>query len=222
MKEGRKFFPGLRWVLLAAVAGILAGLSAVYVGQPQAGNGALPETTAADAGCAAKAAKAKTVGAAAVGEVAAVLPADPPRALGSLAFEDGTGKRITVGDFSGKTVLLNLWATWCAPCRAEMPALDRLQAEAGNEKFEVVAVNVDTGGAEKPKTFLEETGVKALAPYRDDSLELFNDLKARGLVLGLPATFVIDRDGCMLAGLNGPAEWASADARKLISAVLTE
>ena len=92
----------------------------------------------------------------------------------------------------GKTVLLNLWATWCAPCRDEMPALDALQKEMGGDDFEVVAVNVDTGDDTKPRKFLAETGVAALAYYRDNTLGLFNELKQRGLALGLPVTLLID------------------------------
>jgi thiol-disulfide isomerase/thioredoxin len=120
---------------------------------------------------------------------------------------------------SGKTVLLNLWATWCAPCRHEMPALNQLQAEEGGADFEVVAINVDTGSDEKPKRFLEETQVDALGYYRDATMGVFNELKRRGLALGLPVTVLIDGDGCMLAHMNGPAEWASADAKALIASV---
>lgn len=222
---GRKLFPALRWVLLAAAAGVLAGLAAVYVRAGLPGNAADPPVTeaaasdpAADRRCAAKAEAAKALGAAAKGDVAAMLPADPPISLASLAFDDPSAKRITLADRAGKTVLLNLWATWCAPCRAEMPALDRLQAEKGGERFEVIAVNLDTGGPEKPQKFLEETGVHALGRYRDASLGIFEDLKRRGLVLGLPATFLIDGEGCMLAGMNGPAEWAGPDAARLVDA----
>ena len=126
---------------------------------------------------------------------------------------------MTLADRAGKVLLVNLWATWCAPCRKEMPALDALQKEAGGDDFEVVAVNVDTGGDEKPKKFLGEIGIENLAFYRDDTLELFNTLKRRGLALGLPVTLLVDREGCLMAHMNGPAEWAGEDARRLISAV---
>lgn len=226
MPARHKRFPSLRWILLAAAAGVLAGFGAVYVGGGAPGNAfpapAASADPAADAACAAKAGKARAVAAAASGAVAAMLAADPPLSLRGLAFDDPAGKPMTLADRAGRTVLLNLWATWCAPCRAEMPALDRLQAELGGEGFEVVAVNVDTGGAEKPRKFLEEIGVRSLAPYRDATLGVFNDLKARGLVLGLPATFLIDQDGCMVAGMNGPAEWSGADARRLIEAALKQ
>ena len=100
-----------------------------------------------------------------------------------------------------------------------MPALDALQKDTGGDDFEVVAVNVDTGGDEKPKKFLGEIGIENLAFYRDDTLELFNTLKRRGLALGLPVTLLVDREGCLMAHMNGPAEWAGEDARRLISAV---
>jgi thiol-disulfide isomerase/thioredoxin len=222
-------FPTARLIAIAAVAGVIAGGIAVYVSGGLEGNGAAgPAAVAAapqadEAGvkaCAAKTEKAKAVAEAATGEVAAMLPADPPRSLGDLAFNDPSGKPMTVASLSGKTLLINLWATWCAPCRAEMPALDALQWQAGSDGFEVVAVNVDTGDDVKPKKFLEETKIQHLGYYRDNTLALFNDLKKRGLALGLPVTLLVDADGCLLANMNGPAEWAGADARRLIEAAM--
>lgn len=212
-------FPALRWIALAVVAGALTGAVAVYVSGGLPGNTAAPAAAGvadqADA-CPAKAGKAEAVAAAATGDVAALLAADPPQSLAKLAFNGPDGKPMTIGDRAGKTVLLNLWATWCAPCRAEMPALDALQKRAGNETFEVVAVNVDTGDDVKPKQFLAETKIEALAYYTDHSLRLFNDLKTRGLALGLPTTLLIDPEGCLLAHMNGPAEWSGQDAKTLI------
>lgn len=221
-------FPAPRHILLAAVAGVIAGAVAVYVSSTRSGNNEPPPATvtanngadgnAQDKLCAAKADSAKTLASAATGHVAAMLPADPPRSLKGLAFSDPQGKPMTIADHSGRTLLVNLWATWCAPCRAEMPALDALEREMGGENFEVVAVNVDTGDDTKPKKFLEETGVASLGFYRENTLALFNDLKKQGLALGLPVTLLIDGDGCLLANMNGPAEWASPEAKKLIEA----
>ena len=118
----------------------------------------------------------------------------------------------------GRATIVNVFASWCAPCRAEMPALDALQKQRGGEDFEVVAVNVDTGDDTKPKKFLAETGVESLAYYRDNTLALFNDLKKRSLALGLPVTLLIDDEGGLLAHMNGPAEWASPDALRLVDA----
>ncbi|AWC22283.1 Cytochrome c biogenesis protein TlpA [Aminobacter sp. MSH1] len=223
--------PAPRHIVLAAVAGVIAGAVAVYVSSTLPGNNAstpqLATDTSADASaedkvCAAKADIAKAVGAAATGQVAAMMPADPPQSLKKLAFNDPEGKPMTVADHSGRTLLINLWATWCAPCRAEMPALDALEREMGSENFEVVAVNVDTGDDTKPKNFLDEIGITSLGYYRDNTLAVFNDLKKRGLALGLPVTLLVDGEGCLLANMNGPAEWASPDAKKLIEAALAK
>lgn len=124
---------------------------------------------------------------------------------------------MTLADHSGKLLLVNLWATWCVPCREEMPALNALQKDMGSDSFEVIAVNVDTGDDTKPKKFLTDTGVDALGYYRDNSLDLFNDVKARGLALGLPVTLLVDGDGCLLANMNGPADWASDDAKRFLT-----
>jgi len=224
MADGKKTFPGFRPVAIAALAGLVAGAVAVYVTGGPSGNNppgiaAAPAVAEADAtACAARAEVAKAIAAQATGDVAAMLPADPPQSLKALAFNDPAGKPTSLGAFGGKTLLVNLWATWCAPCRAEMPALDALQKAAGGDGFEVVAVNVDTGDDVKPKKFLSETGVANLAYYRDNTLGLFNDLKRRGLALGLPVTLLVGKDGCLLAHMNGPAEWAGEDARKLVDA----
>ncbi|RWF41271.1 MAG: TlpA family protein disulfide reductase, partial [Mesorhizobium sp.] len=219
MADRSQLFPAPRLILAALVAGVLAGAVAVYVSESASGNNAPTQVAASDgkddAACAAKAERAKQVAAKATGQVAALLPADPPQSLKSLAFNGPDGKPMTVADHAGKTLLLNLWATWCAPCRAEMPALDALQKEMGSDRFQVVAVNVDTGDDTKPKKFLSDIGVATLGYYRDPTLALFNDVKTRGLALGLPVTMLIDGEGCLIAHMNGPAEWSGADARRL-------
>jgi thiol-disulfide isomerase/thioredoxin len=224
MAKDKKFFPAPRLVLVALVAGVLAGAVAVYVKESGSGNTAGAQLAAGesqdDIACAAKADRAKTIAAAATGQVAALLPADPPQSLKGLAFNGPDGKPMTLADHAGKTVLLNLWATWCAPCRAEMPSLDALQKEMGSDKFEVVAVNVDTGDDTKPKKFLADIGVASLGLYRDASMGVFNDLKTRGLALGLPATMLVDGEGCLIAHMNGPAEGAGPDAKRLVEAAI--
>ena len=149
-----------------------------------------------------------------------MLAADPPQSLQSLAFNGPDGQAMTLADRTGKTLLVNLWATWCAPCRAEMPALDQLQQAKGSNSFEVVAINVDTGDDVKPKKFLADTGVKTLAYYRDASMGAFNMLKERALALGLPVTLLVDPQGCLVAAMNGPANWSGPDAARLIDAAL--
>ncbi|WP_315924698.1 thiol:disulfide interchange protein TlpA [Mesorhizobium sp. SP-1A] len=231
----RKLFPAPRLILAALVAGALAGAVAVYVKESHLGNDGKDQGATAQAGgsgpsaedtaCAAKAGHAKTVAAAATGQVAALMPAEPPQSVKTFAFNGPDGKPTTIAgitgkDGGGKTLLVNLWATWCAPCRAEMPALDALQKEMGGDRFEVVAVNVDAGADEKPKKFLQDIGVKSLGFYRDASMALFNEAKQRGLALGLPVTMLVDGQGCLIGHMNGPAEWASPDARKLVEAAL--
>jgi thiol-disulfide isomerase/thioredoxin len=226
MADQKKLLPAGRMILIAALAGALAGAVAVYVSSTLDGNNPTSDRvagdtvasadTTADAACEAKAEKAKSTAAAATGAVAAMLPADPPQSMKVLAFKAPDGKPMTLGDRAGKTVLLNLWATWCFPCREEMPALNALQKEIGGDTFEVIAVNVDAGDDVKPKKFLAETGIDALGYYRDNTLGVFNELKTRGLALGLPVTLLVDGEGCLLAHMNGPAEWSGPDAKRLI------
>jgi thiol-disulfide isomerase/thioredoxin len=154
------------------------------------------------------------------GEVAAVLVAKDPKPLPDLDFLGPDGKPMKLSALRGKTVLLNLWATWCAPCRKEMPALDKLQAELGGADFEVVAVTIDQRNLERPKTFLQEVGVTRLAYYSDPSAKIFQQLRAVDRAVGMPTTLIIDPQGCELGYLAGPAEWASEDAIKLMRAAL--
>jgi thiol-disulfide isomerase/thioredoxin len=163
---------------------------------------------------------AKKIAPLASGEVAAVNLAKAPLKVPDLAFQDANGKQLTLADWRGRTVLLNLWATWCVPCRKEMPALDALQGKLGGAEFEVVAVNIDTRDAEKPKAFLKEIGVSRLGYFADPSAKIFQDLKSIGRAFGMPTTLLIDRHGCEIGSIAGPAEWASPDAVRLIEAVL--
>ncbi len=211
--------PSAKLVAIAALAGVVAGAAAVYVKRMGSGNGD-GETAAVVAECAASKGTAMAIAPFAKGEVAALAAADEPRRLQTLAFKGADGKDMTLDGFAGKTVLVNLWATWCVPCREEMPALNALQKDLGSDKFEVVAINIDTGDDEKPKAFLTETGVDALGFYRDPTMDVFNVLKKEGLAFGLPATFLLDDKGCLIGSMNGPAEWHSNDAKALIGAAL--
>jgi len=204
-----------RLALIAAVAlaGVLAGLAGIY------GIGGLARN-ATDPACQGASETAKRLAPLARGEVAAVAVATEPRRLPDLAFADGGGRDRALAEWRGRTVLFNLWATWCVPCRKEMPALDALQIRLGGPAFEVVAVNIDTRDPEKPKTWLKEVGISRLAYYADRSAKIFQDLKAIGKAFGMPTTLLIDAQGCELANLAGPAEWASDDAIKLIGTAL--
>jgi thiol-disulfide isomerase/thioredoxin len=154
------------------------------------------------------------------GEVAAVKIADEARKLPDLAFRDASGQPKSLADWRGRTILLNLWATWCIPCRREMPALDALQDKLGAPDFEVVAVNIDTRNLDKPKSWLREVGVDHLAYYSDANAKVFQDLKSIGKAIGMPTTLIVDPNGCELASLAGPAEWASDEGVKLVGAAL--
>ncbi|GEO86325.1 MULTISPECIES: thiol:disulfide interchange protein TlpA [Alphaproteobacteria] len=209
--------PSAKLVAFAAVAGIVAGAAAVYVKQAGSGNGG----DTADVGqCAASVEKATSLKPFTTGEVAAMVAATQPRVIGGLSFKDQGDKDLTLADFSGKTILLNLWATWCVPCREEMPALNALQKAHGNDRFQVLAINIDTGASDKPKAFLDEIGVDALGLYRDASMGVFNSMKREGLAFGLPATLLIDDKGCLLGAMNGPAAWDGKDASALIKAAV--
>lgn len=200
---------------LAVLAGVLVGAVAVYVKERPSGNDGAQ--AAADAICAKQADAAKALDKVATGQVAAMQASHPPSSVAALAFNGPDGKPTTIADFKGKTLLVNLWASWCAPCREEMPALDRLQAEMAGPNFQVVAINVDTGDAAKPEQFLKEVGVKALPRYRDATMTVFNELKRKGLAFGLPVTMIVDKDGCELTSMNGPADWTSDDAKRLLN-----
>jgi thiol-disulfide isomerase/thioredoxin len=153
------------------------------------------------------------------GEIAALGLASQPRPLPDLTFDAADGKKISLADFKGRTVLLNLWATWCVPCRQEMPALDRLQGLRGSKDFVVVAVNIDTARLDRPKAFLTEIGVKNLALFTDSTAAAFQSLKQAGKVIGLPTTILIGKDGCEIGTMAGPAQWDSQDALTLIDAI---
>jgi thiol-disulfide isomerase/thioredoxin len=128
---------------------------------------------------------------------------EAPKQIPAIAFEDDQGRARSLADFHGKVVLLNIWATWCGPCRREMPSLDRLQATLGGSEFEVVALSIDRSGIEAVRKFYAEVGVRNLAVHIDSSGKAARDLGA----VGLPATFLIDRQGREIGRLMGPAEW---------------
>jgi thiol-disulfide isomerase/thioredoxin len=162
--------------------------------------------------CRAAQAKTASLKPLARGEVAAVGVSNAPKPPPVIAFTGPEGQPMSLSDFKGKTVLVNLWATWCIPCREEMPALDKLQTELGGPDFQVVTINVDTRNREKPKAWLQENGIRNLAYHADPEGKLLQVLQKSGHVVGLPTTFVVDASGCEIALLKGPAEWASPDA----------
>lgn len=212
--------PAGKLIAIAGLAGLLAGGAAIYVKESLSGNATSAVASADPAACPLAAAKAEAITPFSKGQVAAMRTVDEHRVLPDLVFDGPDGKKKTIADFAGKTLLVNLWATWCVPCREEMPALNALQKDLGSDRFEVVAINIDTGDDEKPKTFLDETKVHDLGFYRDASMGVFNTLKKEGLAFGLPVTLLMDDKGCLISAMNGPAAWDSEDAKALINAAL--
>lgn len=135
------------------------------------------------------------------------LVVEAPKALPEVSFRDANGKSLSLGDFHGKVVLLNLWATWCLPCRAEMPTLDRLQTQLGGPGFAVVALSIDRDGRTAVDPFFRQVGIVHLARYLDTSGKAAGRLGA----LGLPTTLLIDPQGQEVGRLVGPAEWDRAE-----------
>jgi thiol-disulfide isomerase/thioredoxin len=198
----------------AVLVGALIGFAGVY------GIGGLKRGAGGDSACNGAVDLARKIAPLAHGEVAALTMATTPLRLPDLAFEDAGGKPKKLSDWRGRTVLVNLWATWCVPCRKEMPALDSLQAKLGGKDFEVVAINIDTRDPEKPKNFLKEGNLTRLGYFTDQKAKVFQDLKTIGKALGMPTSILVDAKGCEIANIAGPAEWASDDAIKLITAAV--
>lgn len=146
------------------------------------------------------------------GGIASFAEVSDPEAYGGLGFQRPDGSQVTLADFGDKVVLLNLWATWCAPCVAELPTLDALQAAEGDDGFEVVALSLDRAGPEAAAAFLNELGVDNLTGFNDASMKA-------GLafdMVGLPVTILLDKDKKEIGRVTGPAEWDSEEAVALV------
>jgi len=209
--------PVTTYAIVAALSGLL-GFGAVYAilrpsdnSKPSAQAEAQPKPASIKA--AEPAASANPL---ATGDMITFVFKKTPEAVPLFKFEDATGAEKTLADWKGKVVLLNLWATWCAPCRKEMPALDKLQKDLGSDIFEVVALSVDRQGAPASKKFLQETKTEHLKLYVESTSRSVGTLRAAGL----PTTILIDKEGREVGRLTGPAEWDSADAKRLIQAAL--
>lgn len=196
---------GLIGVALSAAA---LGFAAVYVtrGSPDNEKGATAGPAPSKVG---RAAGAGT-------ELVAFVRKSPPVELADVSFEDEAGSKKSLSDFKGKAVLLNLWATWCLPCRHEMPSLDRLQKEMGSDQFQVVALSLDRAGRDAARKFFDEIKVENLTLYIDPTMKAGNGLRA----VGMPTTILIGKDGKELGRLPGPAEWDSTAAKALIAETL--
>jgi thiol-disulfide isomerase/thioredoxin len=142
---------------------------------------------------------------------------DAPKPLPELGIADGAGKVGALADFRGKFVLLNIWATWCVPCRKEMPTLDRLQGQLGGPNFEVVALSIDRGGADVVRKFYAEVGIQNMAARLDAAAEAPFKLGA----VGLPTTLLINPQGQEIGRLIGPAEWDSPEMIGFLKSIVT-
>lgn len=209
--------PSRRTALLtslgAAAIAAIAGFASVYVTLVRPDNAPRPQPTVARKETAPiEAPSGPGANPLSRGQMAAFVFRKSPEVLPEVKFQDAGGRERTLAEWHGKVVLLNLWATWCLPCRKEMPALDRLQREMGSDTFEVVALSVDRSGLAGARKFLEEAKVERLALYADATARMATTLRAAGL----PATLLIGRDGREIGRLLGPAEWDGEDARRLI------
>ena len=140
---------------------------------------------------------------------------ETPKPMVEARFRDADGAEIGFADFAGKVVVVNFWATWCPPCRKEMPSLDRLAAETDGTDVAVVAISNDLGGLAKPRAFFEEQGITHLALYHDPGRKLAREVG----ILGLPVTLILDREGREVARLVGDAEWDAAEAKAVIGRI---
>jgi thiol-disulfide isomerase/thioredoxin len=199
--------------LVAAIVAAIAGFGTVYVSFAPSDNG---ETQLSGSVSSGQGTASGPLAGLNKGPMAPLLLRPKPLDLPEIAFADGDGKPKSLADFAGKVVLLNIWATWCVPCREEMPALDKLETKLGGKDFEVVAINIDKGGPDKAAAFLKETGAEHVALYTDPTGKLFSTIKT----VGMPTTLIVDRNGKEIARLIGPADWASPEAIAVIEAAI--
>lgn len=146
------------------------------------------------------------------GDMRKLVIHDEPKAIADQNFEDIAGNPISLSAYKGKTLLVNFWATWCAPCRAEMPALDAINQELGPDRFEVITIAVGRNPIEQIDAFFDEIGVTSLPKHRDTAMRFS---RAQG-VLGLPVTLIIDPNGLEIARLQGEADWIAPEARAIL------
>lgn len=206
------------------IAGLIAGAGlavlglagfALYGSGLVGGNGGV-----ASGPCAASAPGLARVEAAARGDVAAMQAPKQAKPAPDIAFKGPDGTETSLAAMKGRLLLVNLWATWCAPCKAEMPALDRLQGALGGPDFAVVAINVDTRNLDKPPQWLKQAGIANLPFYADPGGRVLPVVQHHADSAGLPTTLLIDGAGCTIGVMKGPAEWSSPDGLALVRAAL--
>jgi len=159
-------------------------------------------------------AKSTPLKAAARGIFSSLVFPEEPYYAGYLGFRNGEGEALTLAQFKGKVLVVNLWAMWCAPCRAEMADLAQLAKKIGNDDFEVLTINMDKDSVENNKIyeFLDEIQAQNLALYRDEEMEIFKQVRQAIPARGLPFTLILDKGGCAVASFSGAAPWGNEDA----------
>ena len=201
---------------MGAVAAVAIVAVAIYVTLDAQSN-------TANAACAVAGERAAALDPYAAGQLAGLRITTDSVSMRDVTFQTVDGAPLTIADFAGRTVLLNIWATWCLPCREEMPALNQLAADMDGEAFSVVPVSLDqTNTPEGPVQFYDEFGLDRLDLYVDPSARLIDDLRVLGITAGFPTTILIDGEGCTMGVIQGPADWAGPDAHALLSAALAE
>lgn len=207
--------PPLRFEIFAAIVALLLvyGLIALVGNGGPAGR---PQAVAAPADALTRAVVTPVAAGREAPQFANFLVHKVPQPLPEFGFVDETGGRRAIGAYRGKFVLLNLWATWCGPCRHEMPALDALSKKLADRPFALLAISIDRGGLKKPRRFFNEIGVKNLALYGDEDGRLAPNLKA----FAMPTTLLIDPEGREIGRMAGPAEWSSPEAVAFLEAAI--
>ena len=202
--------------ILLVVAGLAAlglGVYVMFGGYGNSNTAQIAYSSGSDtSSCAAAVEMGERLDPFATGEVAGFRPVDDPLDLSIISFLDGDGNAKSLADWKGKLVLFNLWATWCPPCREEMPWFEELQQAKGGSAFQVVPVSIDLGDPAKPKKFYEAKGLEDLPFLHDNTMEAFQILKKKAVALGMPTTLLVDENTCAIGVLNGPARWAGPDA----------
>ena len=191
------------FISIIGLVAVLGAAAAVYV--TSGGDGNAPGDLVASKPTA-EVSRPKT------GRLAAFVVHKTPEVVDEISFFDADGNEKSLADWRGKVVLVNFWATWCAPCRYEMPTLDNINAQFGGSDFEVVALSLDRSGFDKPTKFFADIEIKTLKLYNDKSSKSSRILRA----IGLPTTILFGRDGREIGRIAGPAEWDSEDAQELI------
>jgi thiol-disulfide isomerase/thioredoxin len=208
MSFARRAFPMFILAGLLLSAGLYAGLT-----------GQRKDATPASA-CALNAEALKTLQPYAKGQMAAFTFSTSPTSFIPMTFKAPGDVDVPLSSLNGKPRLINIWATWCPPCRKEMPSLDRLSRDFKDRGFDVLAISIDTKTDGRVEAFFKETNLTSLVPYTNPSAKIFNDLRSAGLARGVPVTYLIDSSGCIVGKMNGEADWHSQETKVLLEAIL--